>query len=207
MAPLFSSKSKASNRIILSENEKLITNEQKSAEVFNNYFNSIIEELNIPIDQNLLNDASLFDDPIIAAIHKYKRHPSILKIKEQLKKSDLFSFYHVNPDKMLKIIENIDSKKATQHGDIPVRMIKENKFIFSKVLSEIFNFYIDNNTFSNGLKKANINPIHKKDDPFDKTNYRPISILPVLSKPFERCLYDQIDEYIDTVLSKAQCGF
>ena len=41
---------------------------------------------------------------------------------------------------MLKIIENTDSKKATQHGDIPVRIIKENKFIFSKVLSEIFNF-------------------------------------------------------------------
>ena len=55
--------------------------------------------------------------------------------------------------------------------------------------------------FSN--KKA----IYKKDDPFDKTNYRPISILPVLSKPFERCLYDQIYEYIDTILSKVQCGF
>ena len=160
VAPLFSNKSKASNKIT-SENQKLITNDQKSAEAFNSYFNSIVEELNIPIDQNLLNDASLFDDPIIAAIHKYKRHPSILKIKEQLKKDDLFSFYHINPNKMLKIIENIDSKKATQHGDIPVRIIKENKFIFSKVLSEIFNFYIDNNTFPNGLKKADINPVYK----------------------------------------------
>ena len=108
---------------------------------------------------------------------------------------------------MLKIIENIDSKKATKQGDIPVRIMKENKFTFSKVLSEIFNFYIDNNTFPNGLKKADIIPVYKKDDPFDKTNYRPISILPVLSKPFERCLYDQIYEYFDTVLSKVQCGF
>ena len=104
VAPFFSNKSKASNKISLSENEKLITNGQKCAEVFNNYFNSIAEELNIPIDQNLLNDASLFDDPIIAAIHKYERHPSILKIKEKFKKHDLFSFYHVNPGKMLKII-------------------------------------------------------------------------------------------------------
>ena len=92
VAPLFSNKSKASNKITLSENEKLITNDQKSAEVFNNYFNSIVEELNIPIDQNLLNDASLFDDAIIAAVHKYERHPSILKIKEKLKKHDLFFF-------------------------------------------------------------------------------------------------------------------
>ena len=108
---------------------------------------------------------------------------------------------------MLKILQNIDSKKAAQQGDIPVRIIKENKFTFSKILSEMFNFYIGNNTFPNGLKKADIKPVYKKDDPFDKTNYRPISILPVLSKAFERCLYDQIYEYIDTILSKVQCGF
>ena len=108
---------------------------------------------------------------------------------------------------MLKLIENIDSKKATQQVDIPVRITKENKFTFSKVLFEIFNFYIDNNTFPNGLKKADIKPVYKKEDPFDKTNYRPISILPVLSKPFERCLYDQIYEYFDAVLSKVQCDF
>ena len=103
--------------------------------MFNNCSNSIVEELNIPIDQNLLNDASLFDDPIIAAVHKYERHPSILKIKEKFKKHDVFSFYHVNPDKMLKIIENIDSNKATQQDVILVGIIKENKFTFSKVLS------------------------------------------------------------------------
>ena len=62
--------------------------DQKCAEVFNNYFNSIAKELNIPTDQNLLNDpcdASIFDDPIIAAVHKYKRHQKILKIKEKVK--------------------------------------------------------------------------------------------------------------------------
>ena len=58
-----------------------------------------------------------------------------------------FSFYHVKRDKMLKIIENIDPKKATQLGEITVRIIQEDKFTFSKVLSKIFNFYIDNNTF------------------------------------------------------------
>ena len=90
VAPLFSNKSKASNKITLSENEKLIMNDQKCAELFNNYFNSIVKELNIPIDQNLLNDASIFGDPIIAGVYKYKRHPSILKIKEKVKKHDLF---------------------------------------------------------------------------------------------------------------------
>ena len=62
VAPLFSNKSKASNEITLFENEKLIMNDQKCAEVFNSYFNSIVKELNIPINKNLLNDASIFDD-------------------------------------------------------------------------------------------------------------------------------------------------
>ena len=146
VAPLFSNKSKASNEITLSKNEKLITNDQKCAEVFNNYFNSIVEELNILIDQNLLNDASLFDDPIIAAVHKHKRHPGILRIKG--------------------------------------RIIKENKFTFSKILSKMFNFYIDTFPNVNGLKKVGIKPVYKKDDPFDKTNYRTISTFPVLSKAF-----------------------
>ena len=58
VAPLFSNKSKASNKTTLSENGKLIINDQKCAEVFNNYFNSIVEELSIPVDQNFLKDAS-----------------------------------------------------------------------------------------------------------------------------------------------------
>ena len=174
--------------------------------MFNNYFNSIVKELNIPIDQNLLNDASVFDDPIIAAGHKCKRHLSILKIKEKVKKCDLFSFHHVNPNKMLKIFQNTDSKKATQQGDIPVRIIKVNKFTFSKSFSEMFNFYIDSNTFPNGPKNIDTTPVYKKGDPSDKTNYRPISILPVLSKAFERCLYDQIYEYWYYIIKSYNVG-
>ena len=40
----------------------------------------------------------------------------------------------------------------------------------------MFNFYTDHNTFPNGFKKVAIKPVYNKDDPFDKTNYRPISI-------------------------------
>ena len=55
--------------------------------------------------------------------------------------------------------------------------------------------------------EVDIKPVYKKDDAFDKTNYRPTTILSVLSKSFKRCLYDQIYEYIDTILSKVQCSF
>ena len=71
----------------------------------------------------------------------------------------------------------------------------------------MFNFYIDKTSFSNSIKQADITPVHKKDDTNDKNNYRPVSILPSLSMAFEKCLYDQIYAYTDSILSKAQCGF
>ena len=57
------------------------------------------------------------------------------------------------------------------------------------------------------MKYADVTPIHKKDDKTDKTNYRPISISPNLSKVYERLMYKQISSYFDLVFSKFQCGF
>ena len=54
---------------------------------------------------------------------------------------------------------------------------------------------------------ANITPIFKKTERTDKTNYRPVSILPNLSKNYERCLCDQILDFFNEIFSKYQCGF
>ena len=54
---------------------------------------------------------------------------------------------------------------------------------------------------------ANITPAHKKDEPTDKENYRPVSVLPLLSKVFERLLYDQLSEYLEKYLNTLLCGF
>ena len=51
---------------------------------------------------------------------------------------------------------------------------------------------------------ADIIPVHEKENRYDKVNHRPISILPISSKIFERCLYDQIYKNTDGILSKYQ---
>ena len=61
--------------------------------------------------------------------------------------------------------------------------------------------------FPKYLKKADITPVFKKDEKFLETNYRPVSVLPTVSKIYERCLYDQINEYFQSLFSKLQCGF
>ena len=52
-----------------------------------------------------------------------------------------------------------------------------------------------------------IKPNHKKGDRSDRGNYRPISLLPIISKSYERLLYTQIEDYFNEVLSPLQCGF
>ena len=61
--------------------------------------------------------------------------------------------------------------------------------------------------FPSNLKAADILPTHKKKYKSDIENYPPISILPTLSKIYERCMYDQMYKYFDQILSKYQCGF
>ena len=62
-------------------------------------------------------------------------------------------------------------------------------------------------TFPTGMNYAAVTPIHKKDDKTDSINYCPISILPNLSKVYERLMYNQISSYFDSVFSEFQCGF
>ena len=61
--------------------------------------------------------------------------------------------------------------------------------------------------FPNELKQVDITPIYKKESRNEKENYRPISILLNLSKIFERCMYNQLKDHFDKLLSKYQCGF
>ena len=61
-----------------------------------------------------------------------------------------------------------------------------------KDLANCINECIKQNKFPNELKIADITPIFKKDDPLDKTSYRPISILPTVSRIFERILFSQL---------------
>ena len=55
-------------------------------------------------------------------------------------------------------------------------------------------------------KIANITPVFKEEDRGLKDNYRPVSILPEISKIFEKLLFKQITMLIDSLLSKFQCG-
>ena len=118
-----------------------------------------------------------------------------------------FSFNFISHDDIVKELNKLKTKKASQKTDIPIKIVKENVDIISHFLYHNFNNSLSCSTFPTGMKYADVTPIHKKDDKTDKTNYRPISILPNLSKVYERLMYNQISPYFDSVFSKFQCEF
>ena len=80
----------------------------------------------------------------------------------------------------------MDAKKSTMDKNIPIKHLKETSDICCDILSEIINNEIKNNTFPDELKLADITPIHKIGDATRTKNYRPVSVLPPISKIFEK---------------------
>ena len=118
-----------------------------------------------------------------------------------------FSFHFVTLKETLKEVALLSDKKSSQVSDIPVKIIKENRDLIAYFILHNFNNALSSSEYPASLKYANITPIFKKDDKTDKTNYRPISILPNLSKIYERFMQNQMYPYLNQIFSKYQCGF
>ena len=131
-------------------------------------------------------------DPIDKAIQKYKFHPSILLIKSKVDKLTPFSFCKTTSLEIEKEIRDLNSNKATTHGNIPTKILKQSSEACKESLTNLFNKTIRESNFPKELKLADVTPIYKKDDPNTSKNYRPVSVLPVTSKIFERLLPKQL---------------
>ena len=122
------------------------------------------------------------------AIKKYSKHPSVLRVKQFFKNPTEFSFVPVDKDVIEKEIKNLDTKKTAPKNGIPVKILKLNNDLLSKYLSQIFNESIEVANFPNELKYAYITPVYKRNNRHEKENYRPVSIISVVSKILARCL-------------------
>ena len=92
---------------------------------------------------------------------------------------------HTKKTEVMKTIKIMDDKKKTS-GAISSKVLKNNSDICSQAISDRINHSIDTGVFPSKLKMADIIPVHKKDDNTSKSNYRPISLLPSVSKFFEK---------------------
>ena len=113
------------------------------------------------------------------------------------------------PDEIEKIIEKLNPSKSTGPNGIPVFIMKLFKGFFSYWLSKLINLSFETGEFPLMLKLAKVIPLHKKESVLNYLNYRPISLLSVFSKIYEKTIYVRIYSYLvkyNMIYSK-QFGF
>ena len=203
--PLLSDKQcKAHKNIVLVETDEIITKDVEVAEKFNNFFINSVENLDIKSYIPSIEDKNENLDDIIK---QYENHPSVLKIKEHVGSVDKFKFTEITVENMNKEIGNLDPRKVSVKDDIPAKVLIKSKDIVSEHLVNIYNNSKNNSFFPKELKLADVTPIHKKEETTLMKNYRPVSVLPIVSKLFEKNMYDQIITYIDGFLSPYIFGY
>ena len=109
---------------------------------------------------------------------------------------------------IVEIINSLSNKRSSGHDGLSNCMLKKEKYVFARLLKPLINASITQGNFPTGLKTANVIPIFKKGDITNLNNYRPISLLPVLSKVFEKIINKQITKVIeDGYIDENQFGF
>ena len=110
-----------------------------------------------------------------------------------------------------KIIKELKSKSSCGYDEITTKILKiSSPFIVSPLTyTRICNRMLSTGRFPDRLKYSEIKPIYKKRDKTLITNYRPISLLPVFSKIFEKVLYKRLYYHLtlNNILVKEQFGF
>ena len=114
----------------------------------------------------------------------------------------------ITEDKIVKIIRKLSSNKA--HGcDMSICMLKICDTVIAEPLKLIYEKGLDTGRYPRLWKKAIIVPAHKKNSSQILKNYRPVSLLPVCGKIFEKIIFDEIYEHLtaNKLLSDKQSGF
>ena len=142
------------------------TDDLGMSEIFNEYFSNVATSLNedLPINDN---------NPLDYITGTFNTS---------------FFLAPVTPDECSSIIGSLKITKQDKNK-IPVRLIISNRNFISPIVSNIINESMSQAIFPDSLKLAVITPIHKKHETTNPANYRPISVLPVLSKIFERIIF------------------
>ncbi len=198
--PMLSNKggSKDDN-IILLINDKVVNSQADICSLFNNYFVHVADNIGI-------NDMLMDSDTIHSCMSSHRTHPSINLI-DRLAITSEFQFVSVDEFEIYVLLRKLNVKKATGFDNLPSKLLKLSAEVLCKSISSIINCSIDTSKFPSEFKKADICPVPKHGNATDIANYRPISILPNISKIFERVYVRQLSEYFEDIFDPRLSGF
>ena len=171
---------KKNNSTEFNVNDQTITDENHIAEEFNNYF---------------INIGNKLAEKIMAT--------------KNFNASTLFHFHPIEEKETLRIIQNLKNKSSFGHDSISNKLLKRSQEVLYKPLTMLINQTIATGYFPEELKLSWVKPLYKNGDSTLISNYRPISLLPSLSKVYERVIFDQLFQYMsnNNLLNISQYGF
>ena len=142
-------------------------------------------------DDHILSPTTT-SDRIDNIIKRYENYPSIMNIKIKYNSVPSFLFHPVSTNYVKKVIQNLKNNKSVG-GEI------------FDALTNCINKSIRTGCFQGSFKNANTTPVFKRDDRLDKSNYSPVSILPLISKVYERLIYNQLISPSEVFLKVQSC--
>lgn len=163
------------------------TEPQEVCELFNDHFISVVDNFITP---NLTSGSSCSSTPLIEGRPKFRIKP-------------------VNETEIDKIISSFENKFASGFDEIPMPIIKNTREFLIKPLAHLINSSFISGIFPSKLKISKILTLHKGGIETDPSSYRPLSILPTISKIFERAMHSRLVDFLseNELFDDEQHGF
>lgn len=179
----------------LKVNGKIIKKPSDIAENFNNYFVNVVTSHSNPEkdeDNNFNSDRQYEFNNLLTT----KSYNSLF-----MKPTTAHDIY--------LIIKSLKNTNSTGYDDISTKVVKYVAATTAPVLSYLVNLSIETGVYPKKLKKTIVTPIFKKDDREIMDFYRPIALIPIYSKIYEKCIYDNLYSFLENfdILAKEQHGF
>ena len=196
----------SNNNLTLYEGGNIAKDETEVSGILNNFYINIVKHVTGKERDGLdLNDLADFqsNEQILEQIKvKYSTHTGIKTIKNKLNDSSSFSFREATTAEIMKIIKALDINSAIGIDTIPPKLVVMSFDVIAEPLTKLINASaIRSSIFPSCEKVASITPVFKKDDRLDTKNHRPVNVLNVFSKSFERFLLNQILPFLNKIQS------
>ena len=181
------------SNVCLKQKDENIFDPKQTANMFKDFFSSLADKL----VSKLPKPSNKYGETFVSSYY------------ENLDIDSSFDLNTIEEQSVRKILIGLKPSKAPGIDGITGRFLKDGANILALPIAQLCNLSISLSTFPNLCKTAKVKPLFKKGSKTDPQNYRPISLLPIVSKIIERVVHDQTNMFLkqNKILYKYQSGF
>ena len=165
-----------------------------NAEIFKDFYSNLAGDLlkKLPSPTNKLG---------IEAVKKYHKNMNL--------EGKSFSFRPTKHANILKLLEDVKISKSAGIDNLAGKFLKEGASVSASPITDLCNLSISLSSFPDDCKIAKLKPLYKKEAKTKPKNYRPVSLLPLISKVIEKVIHNQTQNFLDKngILYSYQLGF